>query len=231
MKTLLLTPWMTPHNIVPWQTAVTLLFLGKVEILEEYDEEIRSPSVTLRAPAVARLKTAVGSVKRGVKFSRVNVFTRDGFKCQYCGTRRAMRELNYDHVVPRAHGGRTVWENIVTSCYPCNDRKAGRTPEQAGMRLLRHPIRPKSLPMSALPIDVSAVPTEWVGYCISTLPSATPASSGAASLQATGLARPRLRRGAGERGMIERPPLAVAGGGVAAERAPRRRARVSPGVA
>ena len=165
MKTLLLTPWMTPHNIVPWQTAVTLLYLGKVEILEEYDEEIRSPSVTLRAPAVARLKTPVGSVKRAVKFSRINVFTRDDFRCQYCGERKAMRDLNYDHVIPRTQGGRTVWENIVTSCYPCNDHKGSRTPEQAGLKLLRAPVRPKTLPISYLPIDVTTVPPEWVGYC------------------------------------------------------------------
>jgi 5-methylcytosine-specific restriction endonuclease McrA len=165
MKTLLLTPWMTPHNIVSWQTAITLHFLGKVEILEEYDEEIRSPSLILRAPAVARLKTPVGSIKRGVKFSRVNVFTRDNFRCQYCGERKTMRELNYDHVIPRMQGGRTVWDNIVTSCYSCNDRKAGRTPEQAGMRLLRAPYRPKTLPISYLPIDIKSVPMEWAGYC------------------------------------------------------------------
>ena len=134
-------------------------------ILEEYDEEIRSPSVTLRAPAVARLKTPVGSVKRGVKFSRINVFTRDNFRCQYCGSRKSMRDLNYDHVTPRTNGGKTVWENIVTCCYPCNERKGCRTPEQAGMRLLRAPYRPKTLPVSHLYLDTRQVPPEWAGYC------------------------------------------------------------------
>ena len=164
-QTLLLTPWMMPHKVISWQTAVTLLFLDKVEVLEVYEDEIRSPSVALRTPAVVRLKKPIGSVKRGVKFSRLNVFTRDGFRCQYCGERRRMTELNYDHVVPRVQGGRTVWENIVTSCYACNDRKGNRTPEQAGMKLLKKPVKPASLPMGALPLDTARIPESWEHYC------------------------------------------------------------------
>ena len=164
-QTLLLTPWMTPHKILPWQNAVTLLFLGKVDVLEEYDEEIASPSLTIRAPAVVRLKRPIDGVKRGVKFSRINVFTRDGFRCQYCGERRAMRELNYDHVIPRVRGGKTVWENIVTSCYTCNDRKGNRTVEQAGMKLRKKPVKPKTLPMSFLAIDTGSIPEAWSEYC------------------------------------------------------------------
>ena len=124
--TLLLTPWMMPHKIISWQTAVTMTFLGKVDVLEEYDEDIRSPSLAIKAPAVVRLRRALGGMKRGVKFSRVNVFARDEFRCQYCGTRRPVHELNYDHVVPRVQGGKTVWENIVTSCYECNTAKRGK---------------------------------------------------------------------------------------------------------
>src|SRR5262249_24777376 len=166
-QTLLLTPWMMPHKVIPWQTAITLLFLDKVEVLEEYEEEIRSPSVALRAPAVVRLKKAIGSVKRGVKFSRLNVFTRDGFRCQYCGQRKRMSELNYDHVVPRDKGGKTIWENIVTSCYACNDRKGNRTPEQAGMKLLKKPLKPAALPISALSLDGTTIPEPWGNYCLS----------------------------------------------------------------
>lgn len=166
MKTLLLTPWMTPHHIVSWQTAITLLFLEKIEILEEYEEQICSPSISLHMPAVARLNRPVSMVKRGVKFSRINVFSRDGFRCQYCGNRHTLRELNYDHVIPRTQGGRTVWENIVTSCYPCNKYKGSRTPEQAGMKLLKVPYRPQSLPISHFYLEASEVPPEWNGYCV-----------------------------------------------------------------
>ncbi len=164
-NTLLLTPWMMPHKIIPWQTAVTMTFLGKVDVLEEYDEDIRSPTLAIKAPAVVRLRRPLGGMKRGVKFSRVNVFARDEFRCQYCGTRRPVHELNYDHVVPRVQGGKTVWENIVTSCYDCNSQKRGRTPEQAGMRLLRTPVKPKVLPMTTVIPRQGHIPEAWSPYC------------------------------------------------------------------
>jgi 5-methylcytosine-specific restriction endonuclease McrA len=138
--------------------------MDKVEVLEEYDEVVRSPSVELRIPAVVRLKRPVSGHKKGVKFSRVNVMTRDGFCCQYCGARKAMKDLNYDHVIPRKQGGKTVWENIVTSCYPCNDRKAGRTPQQARMKLIKQPVRPKVLPLSAPSIPRGNIPESWTFY-------------------------------------------------------------------
>ncbi len=106
-------------------------------MLEEYDEEIRAISLSLRTPAVIRLKKGGATIKHVVRFSRINVYTRDGFRYQYCSEKKSMRDLNYDHVIPRARGGRTIWENIVTSCYACNDRKGGRNPEEAGMRARR----------------------------------------------------------------------------------------------
>lgn len=90
--------------------------------------------------------------------------TRDRFSCQYCGNRLKGSELNYDHVVPRAKGGRTVWENIVTSCYPCNSKKANRTPEEAGLQLLSAPARPRTLPLNGPVIDLSDSPVEWAPY-------------------------------------------------------------------
>ncbi len=107
--TLMLTPWMAPHRVISWQRAIVLLYLGKVEVLEEYDERITAPSITLRTPAVVRLTKGSVSRKHKVRFSRVNIFTRDGFRCQYCGDRQGMDALNYDHVVPRVRGGKTVW--------------------------------------------------------------------------------------------------------------------------
>ena len=166
-ETLLLTPWMIPHKIIPWQTAVTMTFLGKVDVLEEYEDVIRSPNLAIRAPAVVRLRRPIGGMKRGVKFSRINVFARDDFRCQYCGVRRPVAELNYDHVVPRVQGGKTVWENIVTSCYECNSRKRGRTPEQAGMKLLRAPVKPRALPMTTvIPRSKERIPEAWSPYCV-----------------------------------------------------------------
>jgi hypothetical protein len=112
-------------------------------------------------PAVVRLLRAVRG-ERGVKFSRINVATRDRFCCQYCGQKFALGRLTYDHVIPRAQGGRTCWENIVMACYPCNGRKGHRAPAQVGMRLLKTPVRPQWLPFVAFRIDATAsVPEAW----------------------------------------------------------------------
>lgn len=162
-RTLVLTPWYTPHKIVPWQKAVTQLFTGDVEVVEEYDDMLCSPSLSMRTPSVVRLKRPIGKMKRGVKFSRQNVLTRDGFQCQYCGTKGDYDTLNYDHVMPRHQGGKTDWENIVASCYPCNGKKANRTPEQAGMVLISRPKKPHSLPLHA-PLRTRDVHPSWENY-------------------------------------------------------------------
>ena len=162
--TLVLNPWMQPHRVANWQDAITLLVKGAIDVVEEYDETVSSPSTTFNIPAVVRLKKPVSAFKKGVKFSRINIFTRDGFACQYCGVRKAMKDLNYDHVVPRILGGKTVWENIVTSCYPCNARKGHKTLEQAGMHLIRKPVRPKTLPMTQPVLGVRVIPDLWRPY-------------------------------------------------------------------
>jgi 5-methylcytosine-specific restriction endonuclease McrA len=164
-RTLILNAWMSPHSIATWQQAICLLVTGKVDVLEEYEAEVSSPSVTIRIPAVARLRKELSTHKKGVKFSRVNVLARDGFRCCYCGHKKSARELNYDHVLPRDKGGRTVWENIVTSCYGCNSRKGNRTPAQAGMRMHFQPYRPRALPMTQpLLVSVDTVPDVWRPY-------------------------------------------------------------------
>jgi 5-methylcytosine-specific restriction endonuclease McrA len=162
----MLTPWMAPHKIISWQRAVVLTYLNKVEVLETWDETLHGPSAAMKAPAVVRLTKGSVSTKQSVRFSRVNVFTRDKFRCQYCGARKPLKQLNYDHVVPRVKGGTTSWENIVTSCYACNDRKGSRTPEEAGMTLLRKPFKPTSLPVvPPIRLGEGDVPELWQPYC------------------------------------------------------------------
>jgi len=163
-RTLVLDQGYQPLRIVSWQRAVTMLFEGKVEVIEEYDEDIRSVSITIKMPAVVRLLRAIRGRKKAVKFSRINVMTRDNFRCQYCGRRLPMSKLNYDHVIPRSQGGKTVWQNIVTACYPCNERKGNRTPVQARMRLRRKPVKPKSLPIVAFRISTESIPDAWASW-------------------------------------------------------------------
>ena len=166
MQTLLLTPWMAPHKIISWQRAVVLAYLAKVEVLESWAAELRGPSVSMLTPAVVRLKKGAVTTKQTIRFSRVNVFTRDRFRCQYCGVHKPSKQLNYDHVIPRVQGGKTVWDNIVTSCYACNDKKGSRTPAQAGMRLLKQPHKPTSLPVvSPIRVEDGELPELWQPYC------------------------------------------------------------------
>jgi len=166
MQTLMLTPWMSPHKIISCQRAVVLAYLGKVEVIETWAEDLVGPSISMKAPSVVRLTRGSVSTKQSVRFSRVNVFARDKFRCQYCGEKKTIRQLNYDHVIPRVQGGKTVWENIVTSCYACNDRKGSRTPEQAGMKLLRKPQKPDHLPVvPPIRLDEGDLPEQWEPYC------------------------------------------------------------------
>ena len=127
-----------PLSLWPWQEAVKAAFLDRVAIVAEYEEVARSPSREIRLPSVVVLREYVRPARLAA-FTRFNLFLRDEFSCQYCG---AKGELTFDHVVPRARGGRTTWENVVAACGPCNLRKGSRTLRDAGMRLARAPHRP-----------------------------------------------------------------------------------------
>lgn len=147
MDTLVLDASYVPVDRVHWQRAITLLFLGKVEVVEEYaDQEIHSVTFSIKIPSIVRFIRAMRSKKKAIKFSRENVYVRDNGKCQYCGNKVPRHDATYDHVIPRAQGGQTNWDNIVISCMDCNQNKGCRTPAQAKMKLLSTPVRPKKLP-------------------------------------------------------------------------------------
>jgi 5-methylcytosine-specific restriction endonuclease McrA len=129
-----------PLSLWPWQTAIKAMFLERVDVVAHYDREVHSPSASLKLPSVIALRQYVRPNEHPA-FTRFNLFLRDRFRCVYCGSHR---ELTFDHVVPRSQGGRTSWENVATACAPCNLRKGGRTPRQAGMHIEREPIRPTS---------------------------------------------------------------------------------------
>jgi 5-methylcytosine-specific restriction endonuclease McrA len=163
-RTLLLSQGYQPLGTIPWQRAVSLLTLGKVEVVEEYDVDIRSVYLVIRMPAVVRLITRFRRHKQRVKFSRQNVLARDRWRCQYCGQKKPTAELTYDHVIPRSQGGKTCWENIVTACEDCNSRKADRTPAQAGMKLRSKPERPTWVPVFTIQLSTGSVPDQWASY-------------------------------------------------------------------
>ena len=113
---------------------------------EEGSRVIHTVNQAVRVPSVLLLRRYDRMLLREMKFNRQNLFERDGYRCQYCSSSFPAKELNMDHVVPRDRGGKTTWENVVTSCIRCNSRKGNREPKEAGMRLLRDPIRPRQRP-------------------------------------------------------------------------------------
>ncbi len=149
-----------PLNVCTVRRAHVLVYKGKAEVLEELGEPLRSASDTYPWPHVIRLLHFV-RVPRAVKrkISRRALFARDGHRCVYCGS---ANKLTLDHVVPRSRGGTSVWENVVTSCAPCNLRKGNRLPEEVHMRLLVAP----SAPTPTLFVTLSAprVPDGWQPY-------------------------------------------------------------------
>lgn len=168
MDTLILSTTYEPMERVSWRRAMTLLTAGRVEVVDAYDDrQVRTVSLTFDVPSVVRF---VGALRwrgrRQVRFTRHNVWLRDKGRCQYCRCRLARHEVTYDHVIPRCQSGRTTWTNIVTACFACNQRKGGRTPEAAGMRLRVAPVRPRSLP-GELSMTVTwdpGMPLSWRQY-------------------------------------------------------------------
>ena len=127
-----------PLSLWPWQEAVKAVYLDRVDVVAEYEQTVRSPSTEIRMPSVIVLKDYVKPQKR-VAFTRFNLFLRDEFCCQYCGSRG---ELTFDHVLPRSRGGITSWENVVAACSPCNLKKANKLLRQSGLTLRKPPRQP-----------------------------------------------------------------------------------------
>lgn len=154
-----------PVQIVSWTDAITDLYLGKIEAMVNYDDVVRSPSITIPMPAVVRTLRASHPSKKSVKFSRPNVATRDRYRCQYCLNKLAFSEITYDHVMPRSRGGRTTWENVVCACRSCNSKKDDKTPTEARMVLHCIPHRPNSLPLEPLRLT-PPFPMQWAQFAI-----------------------------------------------------------------
>ena len=155
-----------PLHIVTWQRAVQLLFQEKVEVLEESEQEIRTVRITIKMPEVLRLLNYVPTSRKKqiIRFSKINIFLRDGFRCQYCGIIGTKPELTLDHVMPIVQGGEKSWKNNVTACSTCNQKKGGRTPSQAKMRLIQKPKQPHWIPMVHLKVGILGTPERWKLY-------------------------------------------------------------------
>ena len=130
-----------PLSLWGWQDAIKAVFLERVNIVAEYDEEINSPSFSIKLPSVIALKEYVSS-KRDPAFTRFNVFLRDKCTCQYCGVKKKIKDLTFDHIIPKSHGGKTNWLNVVSACRSCNFKKGNKSLNNSGMRLQGEPFIP-----------------------------------------------------------------------------------------
>lgn len=163
-RTLLLNQSYEPLLVIPWQRAVSLWCVDKVQVVEVYDDQVHSPSTTLSVPAVVRLRRYVHYRPTGVAFNRRNVFLRDDYRCQYCLQPGEASTLTLDHVLPRAQGGTTRWDNVVACCVSCNREKGNRTPLQAEMPLATRPRRPTWLLATRMGPSPSNPPEQWQLY-------------------------------------------------------------------
>ncbi|MBA3330853.1 MAG: HNH endonuclease [Actinobacteria bacterium] len=161
-----------PLNVCSLRRAHVLVFKGRAEVLEQLDRPLRSATDTYAWPHVIRLVNYV-RVPRAVqrKISRRALFARDGWRCAYCGT--ASGRLTLDHVVPRSRGGGSVWENVVTSCAPCNLHKGNRLLEETAMQL-RTPPRPPA-PVLFIHLAATRIPHGWQRYLPDSAGTATAA--------------------------------------------------------
>jgi len=150
-------------QVTDWKRAITLVYLDRAHVVDEeystYNFEdwrelsqyikdhpngfIHTPSFRIAIPEVIALKSYDHSPNNEVKFTRRNIYEHYGYHCCYCGKRFSSNELNLDHIVPRSRGGKTDWTNVVTACMSCNLKKGDQLPEEAGMKLLIKPSKPK----------------------------------------------------------------------------------------
>ncbi len=142
-QVLLLNQSYEPMQVCNMRRAVILLFLGKAHTVEPYDDEIRSVTISMQAPAVIRLGSYVTIPRSGIVLTRKNILKRDGHMCQYCGSTHD--PLTIDHIVPKVRGGKDTWENLTTACVKCNNNKGNRTLRQSGFRLLSKPRTPSRI--------------------------------------------------------------------------------------
>jgi len=155
-----------PLRVDSFRRAWKKLVLGKVEtVVYSHDQSITVSGRATPMPSVVRVLKHFKREKIKIKFSRLNIYARDHFRCCYCDESFMSEDLTFDHVIPQSRGGKTTWENIVSACVFCNHAKANRTPEEAGMKLLSRPKKPSFLPTVSVKMDIRHVPEEWRDYC------------------------------------------------------------------
>lgn len=151
-------------NVTSLRRALKLLLAGKAEVVETSNGKLlRSTSREIPIPSIVRLRYFVTRPHLEVPLTRKNILLRNNYTCQYCGSKDS-KSMTVDHVIPKSMGGKSTWENLVCACKTCNSRKRGRSPQQAQMKLLSRPKRPKLIPWRPFRKEV---PETWLPYLFS----------------------------------------------------------------
>ena len=132
-----------PLSLWGWQDTVKAVFLDRVNIVAEYDLKINAARFSINLPSVISLKKFIKLDKK-IPFTRFNLFLRDKFVCQYCNTKFKSSELTFDHVISRSRGGKSSWDNVVSACFRCNNKKGSLSCKEANMELVRKPKKPSN---------------------------------------------------------------------------------------
>ena len=151
-----------PLTVCRARRAVVLIFQGKAEMIENGLGYIHTIGAAIELPSVIRLAQLVRRPHRQRKMTRYEIFNRDRYTCQYCAEKS--RHLTLDHVIPRYRGGEHTWENVVSACADCNRKKAGKTPREANMKLIRQPLPPTGNPLFVVPYHYLSRRDEWQKY-------------------------------------------------------------------
>jgi 5-methylcytosine-specific restriction endonuclease McrA len=143
-----------PLNVCDMRRAISLMLLGKAEVLASRDRPVATTSGAYKAPSVLKMRYQVRRPMPQLRLSRHSILARDNYTCQYCGARG--KDLTIDHVIPKWTGGANSWDNLVACCRRCNLKKGDKTPAQAHMKLARKPKRPHFIPYLSLPLYLKA---------------------------------------------------------------------------
>lgn len=159
-KVLVLNQDYSPLTLCTVSRAFLLVYLEKAELLAADKEGVlRSVSISFPKPSVIKIKNYVHVPYKGVVLTRYNIFKRDGYQCQYCGT---TKDLTLDHLIPRSKGGKSTWNNLVTACKKCNSKKGDSNPKEAGLVLKKPPFKPSYIMF--LKNSVGGIKDDWQPY-------------------------------------------------------------------
>lgn len=149
MQTLVVDAGFQPVNLISGLEALLMVIAEKADVVSAYDQVVRSVSKTFKLPKIIRLKRIVQAIHKAtnIAYSKYNVHARDQWECQYCSKKLTSKTATIDHIIPKSRGGENTWENTVTACARCNCKKDNKTPEEANLRLLRTPKKPRIMSM------------------------------------------------------------------------------------